>query len=153
MSEIKIKNKNLNKRVFAFLIDWGIFVVIRFIINHQIIIAMMFVYFLFRDALFEGQSIGKKAAGLKVVDPNNQKCSLWRSCLRNILFLIPLLGVIIEYIVMGISGDARRIGDHIAGTTVVDERPEVSDFYLGVLSVILLFFLLIISGSGSILSL
>ena len=39
-------------------------------------------YFLFRDGLFDGQSIGKKLVGLRVVNLDGNKCTFKKSFLK-----------------------------------------------------------------------
>lgn len=72
-------------------------------------------YFLFSDALPNGQSIGKKLLKIKVV---NQKtllpCSLAQSFLRNITFPLGILDWVFIFF-----GSHRRLGDFIASTIVV----------------------------------
>lgn len=72
-------------------------------------------YFLFSDALPNGQSIGKKLLKIRVV---NQKtllpCSLAQSFLRNITFPLGILDWVFIFF-----GSHRRLGDFIASTIVV----------------------------------
>ena len=72
-------------------------------------------YFLFSDALTNGQSIGKKLLDIKVIDKETmQPCSLTQSFLRNITFPLGIFDWIFIFF-----GSHRRLGDFIASTIVV----------------------------------
>lgn len=76
-----------------------------------------FGYFLARDALPGGASVGKRLAGLRVlVAESGEPCTLGRSCARNAV----LLGFgAIDLVIPFIRANGRRLGDDIAGTMVV----------------------------------
>lgn len=80
-------------------------------------------YWLMRDGLFEGQSVGKRLMGLKVVAGQGRaRCTFANSAVRNVLWVIPIINV-----VMGFTGlyyllntpDGRHWGDRLADTSVV----------------------------------
>jgi uncharacterized RDD family membrane protein YckC len=72
-------------------------------------------YFLFSDALPNGQSVGKRLLGIQVVSHKTMKsCSVLQSFLRNVTFLFGLFDW--APIFFGIH---RRLGDRIASTIVV----------------------------------
>ena len=78
-------------------------------------IAVGVAYFLFSDALPNGQSIGKKLLNIQVVNSDTlQPCSIYESFLRNVTFPLGILdwGFIF-------FGSHRRLGDFIASTIVV----------------------------------
>lgn len=80
------------------------------------------IYFITRDGLpfLEGQSVGKKAMGLRAVTEdglpltNNWSATI----LRNIVLLIPLFSLV-ELIVMLTNVDKQRLGDQWAKTRVI----------------------------------
>lgn len=77
-----------------------------------------------KDARPNGQSIGKKIFGLMVVSVKTDRpCSLGQSIGRAVvpalLDMIPLIGWLVEPIVVIASHDGRRIGDDAAGTQVI----------------------------------
>ena len=78
-----------------------------------------FIYFLIKDGLGKGQSIGKKKMGLMVVRlEDNQPCNMGNSFLRNIIisFIIP-----IEIIVaLAVNENGYRLGDMAAKTQVIE---------------------------------
>jgi uncharacterized RDD family membrane protein YckC len=80
-------------------------------------IGIAFLYFLLRDGLNNGASVGKKFMKLKVVK-NGAKCSYVDSVLRNITLIIPIVGLI-DVILGLVDKDGLRIGDKVAKTQVV----------------------------------
>ena len=78
-------------------------------------------YWLFRDGLFEGQSVGKRLMGVRVVRKDGGPCTAVDALVRNILWVIPVMNLL-----MGLSGlravfnrpDGRHWGDRLAETRV-----------------------------------
>ena len=94
-------------------------------------------YLLIGDGLFDGQSLGKKIVGLRVVSARTyQPCTFKGSILRNGIFAVGylvsrilwigwILIIIIaafEFIILLGSKDKMRIGDEIAKTIVIDSH-------------------------------
>ncbi|MBF03967.1 MAG: RDD family protein [Flavobacterium sp.] len=77
---------------------------------------VLLAYILLRDALFGGQSIGKKVMKYKAVkeDGTSLDGDFMSSLIRNITLLIPLVDAILVLI------DKPRLGDTIAKTKVVN---------------------------------
>jgi len=78
-----------------------------------------------KDARPNGQSIGKKICNLMVIDvETGAPCSLGQSIGRGLVLfflnVIPILGQLVEPIMVLSSNDGRRLGDRAAGTQVVD---------------------------------
>lgn len=74
-------------------------------------------YYLLKDALFDGRSVGKKLLGLKVVknaDGSSIAGDFGKSALRNVSLFIPLVDAIF------VLTDKDRLGDTWAETTVID---------------------------------
>ena len=72
-----------------------------------------------------------------------QPCDFPKSGLRNLIFVVPVLSEIVEYVAMLRSNEARRLGDRMAGTKVQDIRPNRPDWWFllfSILVVVLLFF-------------
>lgn len=110
-------------RFLGLLIDGLIFSIPAYIIGalglgtvDTIVSLLGLVYMLLRDALFEGQSIGKKIMKYKAVkeDGSSLKGDFVTSLTRNITLLIPFLDAILVLI------DKPRLGDNIAKTKVVN---------------------------------
>lgn len=76
-----------------------------------------------KDGRPNGQSIGKKAMGLMVVNLNtNLPCSKGTSAIRLLLWLVPYIGgfiYLIDCIMVLASDNGRRVGDHVANTQVI----------------------------------
>ena len=82
-------------------------------------IAAFLGYILLSDALPNGQSIGKMALKIAVVDKKtNKPCTIWKSLFRNITLVF--LGFIDWLFIFG--RNRQRLGDMIAGTVVVNAK-------------------------------
>ncbi|WP_196886172.1 RDD family protein [Aureivirga sp. CE67] len=82
-------------------------------------------YSLFKDSLGHGQSFGKKALDIMIIDLNTyMPCNKRQSFLRNftsgLLSLIPIIGWLIEPVLVLASEDGRKIGDRTVNTQVID---------------------------------
>lgn len=100
-------------------------------------------YLLFRDGLFEHQSVGKRLIGIRVVscDDPGKDISFRESIIRNttlaaayVLFLVPLAGWVLGTVALAIEGltamgDDRgmRVGDIIARTMTVPSAAAPAD--------------------------
>lgn len=87
-----------------FLVDWG--------------------YMSFFELLWSGQTVGKRALGLRVIQESGVRVGFYQSVLRNLLRPVDSLPVF--YLVGGVfalfSRSQQRLGDLVAGTIVVRER-------------------------------
>lgn len=83
-------------------------------------------YFTFFEGLRGGQTPGKRRLGLRVVADTGQPAGIGAAAIRNLLrpadFLPPpyLLGALL----VGLHPRAKRLGDLVAGTVVVRDRPQ-----------------------------
>ena len=83
-------------------------------------------YFVFFEGLRGGQTPGKRRVGIRVVRDTGHPISVGAAAIRNLLriadFLPPpyLLGALL----VGIHPRAKRLGDLVAGTVVVWDRPS-----------------------------
>lgn len=82
-------------------------------------------YTFIKDGLGNGQSWGKKAMGLRIIRVKDySKCTKGASALRALVStfvsMIPLVGWIIEPIMVLTTSDGRRLADKAAGTMVVN---------------------------------
>lgn len=82
------------------------------------------VYAFVKDGLGNGQSLGKRVMGLKVVKVSDGgKCTIGLSALRalvgNLIVLLPCIGYFIEPIMVLATDDGRRLADRAAGTMVI----------------------------------
>jgi uncharacterized RDD family membrane protein YckC len=81
-------------------------------------------YFLFFEALWSGQTPGKRRQGLRVVRIDGQPIGWLESSIRNILRAVDLLAGLypVGILVVFLSPNNQRIGDYAAGTVVIVER-------------------------------
>lgn len=93
--------------IVAFLVEWA--------------------YFVLTEATMGGQSPGKRALGLRVVAEDGRPLSWSQSILRNLLRAADFLpmGYALGVISMVFDKRFKRLGDHLAATLVVIDRPAV----------------------------
>lgn len=96
---------------------WGLFLLI-----------IPSIYYFIKDGLKNGQSFGKRALGLMVIDTQkNQPCRIGKSAFRNLIssliIAIPFLNFLtvwIEPIMVLAREDGRKAADLVASTQVID---------------------------------
>lgn len=113
-----------------------IIIIILWKIFHDAGIFIGVFYLLISDGLFNGSSIGKKFLRLRVINIQRQSNADFRdSIIRNLplafslfFLLIPILGWLIcivifafEFILIVGDPEAKRLGDHLAKTLVIEE--------------------------------
>lgn len=81
------------------------------------------IYFLIKDGLFQGQSVGKKVVGIKVINIRDaSNCTKGRSAIRalaGVLVSLVCFGGIVEPCLVLFSSEGRRLADRAASTMVV----------------------------------
>lgn len=81
-------------------------------------------YFVFLEWFWGGQSLGKRAVGLRVLSDDGVRITIWQSAIRNLFRVLDSLPVL--YLIGGsvalLSQGGRRLGDLAAGTIVVQEK-------------------------------
>jgi uncharacterized RDD family membrane protein YckC len=134
---IEGKKKNLAQRYYANLLDY--FILLLCIVTYiylagkpdeynsyhvtgfkaLLIPTIWFIYFPLCERVF-GQTPGKKAFHLRVVDANGKHLSILQTSLRRFCDLaeFPLLGVV-GIVMINYSPKNQRLGDMLAGTTVL----------------------------------
>jgi uncharacterized RDD family membrane protein YckC len=81
-----------------------------------------FLYYWLTEGLF-GATLGKAIAGIQVRRTTGEKCGFQASLLRTLLRLIDGIAVyLVGFLVAIFSKTRQRIGDHVAGTVVVESR-------------------------------
>lgn len=80
-------------------------------------------YWLFCELLMNGQSVGKRAAKVRVVRLDGQQPSAGNYLLRWLLRPVDSL-YFIGVVAVLLSGKGQRLGDMVAGTTVVSTKPR-----------------------------
>jgi len=90
--------------------------------------ALSWGYFVFFEALADGQTPGKKMFGLRVVQDGGYSISFGASAVRNLVRVLDAQPGFFYFVGMAtaiFSRTSKRVGDHVAGTIVVHERvPE-----------------------------
>src|SRR5580692_9456225 len=81
-----------------------------------------FVYFVTAELLVRGQTIGKRACGVRVVKADGFALDAGSVLVRNVFRLIDQIPLL--WIVPLLSGRSQRFGDMVAGTLVVAETQD-----------------------------
>ena len=133
----EIKKASVLKRILARLVD-GLVAWAFALVLPPLGILVGLLYFAVADGVQKGQSLGKMVFGLEVVKADGSPCDLKASIYRNIPFelallfaAIPLLGwilliiagipiLLIELWLVIADHNGSRLGDRIAGTTVIE---------------------------------
>ena len=99
--------------------QWGIAILIF------IAFTIQFGYFALFEALWNGQTPGKRWTHLRVIQDSGRPINAYDSVLRNLLRIVDTLPSLyaIGIITMLISKENKRVGDYAAGTVVVHEKP------------------------------
>lgn len=87
-------------------------------------------YFIFFEQVWNGQTPGKRALGIRTVRDGGYPVAFIDSCIRNLTRIVEqLLGFYaLSVVSMVLSSQNKRLGDYAAGTLVIRDRAfEVSD--------------------------
>lgn len=87
-------------------------------------------WMLLRDLVQDGQSPGKMFVGMRIESVDGSPVEPSKLIMRNITIAVPILNgilMLVGCLVMLPTSEKRRIGDRIAGTRVVDLRPDRGD--------------------------
>jgi len=132
-----MKKANVLKRILARLVD-GLVAWAFALVLPPLGILVGLLYLAVADGVQKGQSLGKMVFGLEVVTSDGSPCDLKASIYRNIPFelallfaAVPLLGwilliiagipiLLIELWLVIADHNGSRLGDRIAGTTVIE---------------------------------
>ncbi len=98
----------------------GIFIAILFLV----IGLLLFGYKLLFEALWNGQTIGKRAVGIRVVRADGLPVTFLQVLVRNLMRVVDSLpwGYLIGAVAVLASPRKQRLGDMVAGTIVVREH-------------------------------
>lgn len=134
-----------HKRLLAWMIDLIIVLIYvlfmdRFVMSGSVMdaglnrtVAILFIaipvytYHLFWEILLRGQSPGKRALGIRVMDANGQQAGISQYLIRWLFRLVDMVMTLGAGAVLSValSKNSQRIGDMLAGTVVVDERAQI----------------------------
>lgn len=143
--EIDYPVAGLGERVAAYLIDLAMFLVIYFfsiialaiigiestlenssIVIMVIIFAVCYVFYdLLCEVIFNGQSLGKKLLKIKVVSLDGGQASMGQYFMRWVFRIVDfsLTANLLGFISVAVSEKKQRIGDLVAGTTLIRTVP------------------------------
>jgi len=90
--------------------------------------AFLWGYYIFFEMAWNGQSLGKRWVGLRVMRLDGTPITLSESIIRNLVRLVDFLPAYygVGVVAMFISSQSRRLGDLAAGTVVVHDRAAVT---------------------------
>jgi uncharacterized RDD family membrane protein YckC len=84
-------------------------------------------YFIFYEALRNGQTPGKRIMGVRVVRDEGTPIDFSSAVIRNLIRLIEVMALpVIGVVAVLASSDYKRLGDYAAGTMVVKERVQTA---------------------------
>jgi len=88
---------------------------------------IIFGYFWVSEALWSGQTLGKKAFRLRAVGDRGEPLTFMQAGVRNVVRIVDFLpyGYGVGLVVMFINGKGKRLGDLAAGTLVVKDSDHV----------------------------
>jgi len=94
---------------------------------------IVFGYFWISEALFSGQTLGKRAFRLRVVGDRGEPLTWVQAGIRNVIRIVDFLpyGYGVGLIVLFANGRGKRLGDLAAGTIVVKDSDSVGLWQLG----------------------
>lgn len=83
-----------------------------------------YAYFAVFEALWNGQTPGKRAIGLRVIHATGRPVSVWEAVLRNVVRIADQMPAIyaVGIVSVFLTERSQRLGDLAAGTVVVHER-------------------------------
>jgi uncharacterized RDD family membrane protein YckC len=140
--DLEFRIAAFHKRLLAWLIDMTLIVFYVYLINRYVLgllgvtepyyhaivvlIALLpaYLYHLVMELALNGQSVGKMAMGIKVIDKEGKQASLGQYLLRWIFRLVDMgitlgMGAVLS---AALSNYTQRLGDLVAGTVVIDKR-------------------------------
>jgi uncharacterized RDD family membrane protein YckC len=92
-----------------------------------LLFAIFYAYYFFFEWLWDGQTPGKRALHLRVMQADGMPITYWHALVRNVLRIADFLPLFYGAgaLVALLGNDNRRIGDLVAGTIVARERRDV----------------------------
>src|SRR2546421_10311273 len=84
-------------------------------------------YFLVSEAAWNGQTLGKRSARLRVVGDHGEPLTIAQAAIRNLVRIVGFLPFFyaIGMLTLFINGRGKRLGDFAAGTLVVRDRQRI----------------------------
>ncbi|HXS37913.1 MAG TPA: RDD family protein [Flavipsychrobacter sp.] len=139
--DLEFRIAPFHKRLVAWLIDIVIvyafaYIMYRVLVSNEdsgylsnvlyilLVILPYLLYHLLFEVFMNGQSLGKKTMGIKVMDKNGNEPTLSQYLLRWMFRLVDMLGTLGTAAVLSaaLTTYTQRLGDLVAGTMVIDQR-------------------------------
>ena len=82
-------------------------------------------YFAFFEAIWNGQTPGKRNVHIRVIKESGRPISSYEAITRNLLRIVDQLPglYVIAIVVAVLNRNHKRLGDYVAGTVVIHEKP------------------------------
>jgi uncharacterized RDD family membrane protein YckC len=90
-----------------------------------ILFALYWGYFAFFEIIWKGQTPGKRYAGIRVIKESGRPINAFEAIGRNLMRAVDVLPALygVGLVCMMCNQQSRRLGDFVAGTVVVHEKP------------------------------
>jgi uncharacterized RDD family membrane protein YckC len=90
-----------------------------------ILFAVYWGYFAFFEIIWKGQTPGKRYAGIRVIKESGSPINAFEAIGRNLMRAVDVLPALygVGLVCMMCNQQSRRLGDFVAGTVVVHEKP------------------------------
>lgn len=107
---------------FVFALADGEFGLQVFLLSVPVVVLVMALYYVLLEGYWDGQTLGKRVFGIKVVKETGEPCDLEASLRRNLLRIVDgLFAYLVGFVVMWRNDRRQRVGDRVADTVVVRE--------------------------------
>lgn len=83
-------------------------------------------YFAVFEVIWKGQTPGKRVAGIRVIKESGRPVNAFEAIGRNLMRAVDIMPGIygVGLVCMMLNKESRRLGDYVAGTVVVHEKPS-----------------------------
>jgi uncharacterized RDD family membrane protein YckC len=90
--------------------------------------ALVFGYFWLSEAIWSGQTVGKKVFRLRAIGDRGEPLTFAQAGIRNVVRIVDFLpyGYGVGLVVLFVNGKGKRLGDLAAGTVVVKDSDAVA---------------------------
>src|ERR1019366_2225479 len=94
---------------------------------------VQFGYFAVFESTWNGQTPGKRLSNLRVIQDSGRPITVYEAVARNLLRIVDSIPALygVAIICALLSAKSKRLGDYVAGTVVVHEKPAVLETGFG----------------------
>ncbi len=143
--ELNYDLASLGDRIVAFIIDYAIiagYVITLLMITgfsnnyfgrgsawvYILLMLPVTMYSLLSEIFLDGQSVGKRVMGIKVISIDGNPASMAQYLIRWLFRIVDfwLFGLVAGVIAIAVSEKHQRIGDIVAGTTLIKTKPRTA---------------------------